>query len=134
MKKIKYVLIPLFCLILSINTYAASSDIFSYDIGDTEIEVAFDDNTMFTESQKQNIAEALVYGGNSDEHMQSRGLTCTLFGHKLTTETVSVTYHKRKATSPRCYVEYYSVDSCSRCDYINEELLSGVYVVCCPVD
>lgn len=134
MKKIKFFVIPVLCAIFTINTLAASSNNYTYDVNGDVVEVSFENNSSFTEDQKQNIVNMLVYGEGSGSTVQSRGIWCTLFGHDLTTESVTVVHHKKKTTSPRCYKELYSVDSCSNCDYVYEELVSGVYIVCCAED
>lgn len=68
---------------------------------------------------------------NSDSAAQTRGLTCTLFGHDLDTGTTTTTTHKVNATSPRCLKETYSYEICSRCEYENYTLISSVHIVCC---
>lgn len=134
MKKIKFLIIPLLCTIFAVNTLATTSNNYTYDVDNEVVEVSFKDNSSLTEEQKQNIVNVLVYGEEGDSSLQPRGVWCTLFGHDLTTESVTVVHHKMKDTSPRCYKELYSVDSCSNCDYVYEELVSGVYIVCCAED
>lgn len=65
------------------------------------------------------------------EQNDSRGIMCSLFGHKLEYSNASVIEHRVRATSPRCLQTISSVESCTRCDYINSTVLSRQYIVCC---
>lgn len=71
------------------------------------------------------------YFSEEDDNTATYGLTCTLFGHKLTSSVVTAVTHKVSATSPRCRRETYNVETCSRCDYVNSRLLGSEYIVCC---
>lgn len=63
--------------------------------------------------------------------VESRGITCTLLGHKLETGTTSTITHKVKSTAPRCLMETFRYEICSRCDYSNYTLIASEYVFCC---
>lgn len=67
----------------------------------------------------------------TDDGVTTYGLTCTLFGHKLESCTVSAITHKVRSTSPRCVKKTYNYEACSRCDYENSELIATEYIVCC---
>jgi len=94
----------------------------------SNVEVEPPENTSFTIAQQQNIIDYLVY---KKETPAPKGLTCFLFGHSLTLERWSVTYHLEHSTAPKCIRNVYDVSYCSRCDYITSELVSTVRVFCC---
>lgn len=66
-----------------------------------------------------------------DDGAHTYGLMCTLFGHKLESELVTVVTHKAKATAPRCLQQKYNEEACTRCDYTNSTLVSSTYISCC---
>ena len=61
-------------------------------------------------------------------------IICTIFGHDLSTTTVTVTHHKVEQHHPRCLMELYHVTACSRCNYTDAELQSSFHILCCPED
>ena len=71
--------------------------------------------------------------GECDEAVsaETRGLTCTLFGHKLETGSTTTITHKVRTTAPRCLEEIYTYEICSRCDYESYLLASSAYIYCC---
>lgn len=60
-----------------------------------------------------------------------KGITCSLFGHKLETGTTAQITHKVRATSPRCLRDIINYEICTRCDYSNYTTISSSYIVCC---
>ena len=77
--------------------------------------------------QYEKIADRLVYG---DEYLTNRISWCWLLGHDIESNMVSVTTHNVRSVSPRCLMKVYNVETCSKCDYYKEELISSTYVVC----
>ncbi len=57
-------------------------------------------------------------------------ILCTLFGHKLTETTTTVITHNVYANAPRCLREDYNLSVCSRCDYVNQELIASHRIYC----
>lgn len=94
-----------------------------------EYTVEFEETTL-SDEQQLIIAQRLL----SKEHdgIETYGLICTLFGHDTEENVVSVITHKVRTTSPRCKRESYSVTTCTRCDYQEQELNGTSYIVCCP--
>lgn len=85
-------------------------------------------NEISAEAKERVIAH---FHGEDENVASTRGLTCTLFGHKLETGTTSVVTHKVSATAPRCLRETYDYEICSRCDYSNYTLIGSEYIYCC---
>lgn len=73
----------------------------------------------------------MLESGEINTEIQTYGLTCTLFGHKLTNVKSEVITHMVYNTYPHCKREYYNVDTCERCDYTTTELISTEKVGCC---
>lgn len=71
------------------------------------------------------------FHGEDENTVVSRGLTCTLLGHKLETGTTSVVTHKVRTSTPRCLRETFDYEICSRCDYSKYTLLYDEYIYCC---
>lgn len=61
----------------------------------------------------------------------TRGLLCTLLGHKLETGTAAEITHKARATAPRCLKATVRYEVCTRCDYAEYTTLSTEYIYCC---
>ncbi len=133
MKKLKFLMIPVLCALLVVTTMAHTSSGGVYEFANESKIVTFSEDSALTEEQQQLVAERLVYGSPEDSGMQTYAW-CWLTGHDLTYNAVTVTTHKKSAYSPRCYEETYEVATCSKCDYMKEELLGGVYIICCPED
>jgi len=60
------------------------------------------------------------------------GLMCTLFGHDIESTRASVIEHKVDVYEPRCYMTFYTIETCSRCDYENIYSTGSTYTYCCP--
>lgn len=69
--------------------------------------------------------------GVKTDKIESKGIICTLFGHKLETGTTVQITHKVKATAPRCRQDTVSYEICTRCDYSNYTTLNSTYIYCC---
>lgn len=130
MKKIKFIIIPLLCMMLSVNIMAHTAGGGVYEFADEDKVVTFEDDCTLTEDEQQAVAERLVYGSAEDSGIQTYSW-CWLTGHNLSYNTVAVITHKARATQPRCLEERYNVATCSNCDYMEEDLLTTVYIICC---
>ena len=96
----------------------------------TDIEIIINDEV--SEETKVKIEKYFANGEPvANDGVSTYGLTCTLFGHKLESCTVSAITHKVSATSPRCLKKTYNYEACSRCDYENSELIDTEFIVCC---
>lgn len=89
------------------------------------------ENENISEETKEKIFAFYTNGGEEKEGVATYGLTCTLFGHKLESTTVSTVTHKVRSTSPRCLEKVYDYEACTRCDYEDSTLLTSKYIVCC---
>ncbi len=133
MKKNVTIIISIICLIIITTVFAttANSSEFYYENEDTT--VIFDTDTELSYEQKQMIADKIVYGYSSDDQISTYSW-CWLVGHELESHIVTAIEHKVDQYEPRCIKRAYSVDVCTACDYINEELISTTYIFCCPED
>ena len=130
MKKIRLIMIPVLCIILAVNIMAYTAGGGVYEFPDEDKVVTFENNCTLTEDEQLTVAERLIYGSPEDPDVQTYSW-CWLTGHDLTNNMVSVVTHQARATQPRCYRETYNVATCSNCDYMEEDLLTSVYIVCC---
>lgn len=94
---------------------------------DDNITIVFH-NEISDEAKERIIAH---FHGEDENSASARGLTCTLFGHKLETGTNTVVTHKARTTAPRCLSKMYSYEICSRCDYSEYTLIGSEYIYCC---
>lgn len=85
-------------------------------------------NEVSNEVQERIVAH---FHGEDENIVSPRGLTCTLFGHKLETGTTSVVTHNVRTSAPRCLRETYDYEICSRCDYSEYTFLYSEYIYCC---
>ncbi len=130
-KHMRFLVCSLVLLTLTTVWAAAteSNQQYTYQKDDTMYTVKFIDTALDSEKQEQ-VAYNLVYA--EEASAQPYGLTCTLFGHKLTESTVSVITHKVRTYAPRCKREIYDVTVCERCDYQTQTLSTTSYILCCP--
>lgn len=91
----------------------------------------FIENEDISEETKEKIIAFYTNGGEEKEGVATYGLTCTLFGHKIESTTVSTVTHKVRSTSPRCLEKFYDYEACTRCDYEKSTQISSEYIVCC---
>ena len=118
--------VSLFC-VMSVSAGAQGVDEGTVTVTVNETVFIFDADT--TEEFRDKFIEN--YFNGEDDGATAYGLTCTLFGHKIETTSVTTVTHKAKATSPRCLREIYDVDNCTRCDYTKSTLIASGYIVCC---
>ena len=126
----KKLLVIMLRAILAINCAAFSVGDGSYDytIDDAHITVEFDSDSALSAEKQQQIADHMVYGDDG----ASTYAWCWLTGHDYVTERVITIEHKVYAESPRCVKRTYSVETCTKCDHLEETLVSTVYIICCP--
>lgn len=93
--------------------------------------VIFDADSTFTAEEQQLIAEKIVSNNTENETATTYNLLCTLFGHKTTTETITVIEHCVRDSLPRCKKSLQDVTTCSRCDYVDISVFSSTYFYCC---
>ena len=129
MKKLITVIL---CAILAIHTAAMTTDgsTYEYETAESHVTVAFSETSSLSAEKKQAISDFLV----SENSVVSPQSLCWLTGHNYKTESVSLITHKVTAKSPRCKRSIYSVKTCTKCDYIDETLISETLIVCCPAD
>ncbi len=133
MKLLKIMIIPVLCMIMLLSTFASTGSIYVFEFEDEQKTVTFEQDTSFSAQEQQAVAQRLVYGAPEDDGTSTYAW-CWLTGHDYTYDSVSVTTHKARPISPRCYRETYEIETCTKCDHFQEELLTGVYILCCPED
>lgn len=112
--------------------FADDEDYIVIECGNTT--VYFNADTEFTAEEREAIA--LVLAGEEQQHSHGGddpdNIICDIFGHKTTTEEVTAVTHCVLPTPPRCRQDIYLVTTCSRCDYIDHQLISTSYIDCHP--
>lgn len=112
---------------------AEEGDYIVVEIGNTT--VYFSADTEFTAEERAAIANVLA-GGTTPSHIHGGddpdNIICDIFGHKTTTEEVIAVQHCVYPTPPRCLQETYLVTTCSRCNYVDHQLLSSYCIDCHP--
>ena len=129
MKKLRLLIIPILAVLLSVNVLALSSNGNTFVFDDKV--VTFEATSTLTAEKQQMVEERIVYGAPEDDGVSTYAW-CWLTGHDYEYNTVSVITHKKSAYSPRCYMENYNVETCTKCDHMSEEYIGAVYIVCCP--
>lgn len=122
------------CIAFSLSFSANAVQTFEFFYENEETTVIFSTDSLFSIDKKQIIADKLVYGNDFDENNVSTYSWCWLTGHDLIIESVNVIEHKVRTNEPRCDIRSYDVESCTKCDYMKETLVSEMPYVCCPVD
>lgn len=112
---------------LSLSTFATGVSGNIYTINGTTVEFASD--SAFTPDEQLAIAEYVVNGKESSS--TTYNLLCTLFGHNTTTESFTIIEHCVSATAPRCVESIQDITACSRCDYVEIDVVSSIYIFCC---
>lgn len=134
MKTIKIMIAFVLCVAFSISFSANTVQTSEFFYENEETTVIFSTDSILSTDKKQIIADKLVYGNDTAENNVSTYSWCWLTGHDLINETVSVIEHKVRTTVPRCDRKTYEVESCTKCDYVQETLISSIQYTCCPVD
>ena len=115
------------CFSLSITS--ASTGAYS-QIELSEVTIIFSENTVFSETEKALIIDALK-GSYQAENNLKRNVLCTIFGHKYSDEIVTAITHKVNANRPRCLETVNKVNVCSRCSDVQIEQIAYSYIDCC---
>ena len=138
MKITKIVLFFVTISILMLSIQAGDVFPLTYQYTDPEVTVEFSETLEISLARHQQIADeiaGIMSNAIIDPTVASpNNIVCTIFGHKLSTTTVTATHHKVLPYDPRCLLEIYDVTACSRCDYTDAVLVHSTYILCCPVD
>ena len=128
MKYFRVFVCILLCAVLALNICAETCTTYTFDYHDENITVNVE--SSLDEKGCKKIADYVVYG-KDDAEIKTISF-CWLFGHDLSTSTVTVIKHKVSPTSPRCLEEIHEVTICSKCDYMEDKIISSVYIPCHP--
>lgn len=127
--------------VLALTVFADEFNPLVYQYHDPEVTVEFAESLNISIARQKQIADEIaginstsMSGSNPTSPTSPDNIICTLFGHDLSTTTVTATHHKAKLHEPRCLVELYYVTACSRCDYAEIELAGSAFICCCPED
>ncbi|MBR4961364.1 MAG: hypothetical protein IKY52_10740 [Clostridia bacterium] len=93
------------------------------------IEVIFNEDSVFSEKQKQMIIAYFTETDSSEDTVY--GLKCTLFGHSYVEEVVRTVMDQVRATAPRCDEKFYEVQICEDCSDRQTTLLEIIKIYCC---
>ena len=93
------------------------------------IEVIFNENSVFSEEQKQMIVAHFTETDSSED--TTYGLKCTLFGHSYVAEVVKTVMHQVRDTAPRCENKFYKVEICEDCSDRQTTLIAVEEIYCC---
>ena len=107
----------------------AANVTYTYHNGNTEVRIT---HNGLSEEKLFQLAQLLATGETIND-MQTYGLMCTLFGHKLVKTGNEVITHMVFDTYPRCERKLYNTTLCERnnCNYAEVELISTEKVGCC---
>jgi len=93
--------------------------------------IIFNVDSSFDEQQQQIISQKVISNDNTNDISTTYNLMCTLFGHKTTTETITVIEHRVSDTQPSCRKTLQDVTGCTRCDYVTTNVVAQTYIYCC---
>lgn len=138
MKILKTITAFILASALTLTIFADGINPLIYQYIDPEITVEFADALNISPERQQQIADEIA-GINTSSvsafpSVSPNNIICTLFGHDLSTTTVTATHHKVHVHEPRCLVEIYHVTACSRCNYTDPQLVGSGFICCCPED
>ena len=121
--------------ILSILTYASSPTSYTFYYNDREVTI---ESFYLDEEEAQSIADYIVFGITPVGYIEignqiNTSFLCTLFGHSIETYTAQETIHFAYSTSPKCVINIYRVECCTRssCDYIEKTLIDSTRTAMC---
>lgn len=120
------------CVCLAISAHALTQEQYQFEYNDQNITIVFDNSTIFTNDERQYIADCLAYG-KPDEGISAHSW-CWLTGHDLVSDSVIEIQHKVTPDAPRCLKTTYEVITCTKCDHMETKVLSSVFIPCCPED
>ena len=128
MKKFKKIIASCMVVLFALAPIVhASTSTYYYTSGNVEVKIS---HSGLNEEKLLYIAQMLE-SEQPVSDTQTYGLTCTLFGHKLTSTISEVTTHMVYDTYPYCECKTYKSNVCERCDYIETELIMTESVGCC---
>ena len=127
-KKLLSILLTIIC-VLSLTLVSSASNSLGNAFTIESTTVSFSTNSVFSYEEQQALAQRIV----SKEMTESTtyNLLCTMFGHKTTTESITVIEHCVNSSKPRCLQSLQEVTACSRCDYVDIVEISSIYIYCC---
>lgn len=126
MKKVVALILSL-CFILSLGVIPTSAE---EAVENNDVTIIIHNEDISEETKEKLIA----FYSDPESHNDTAatyGLTCTLFGHKLESTTLTTITHKVRTTAPRCQQKMYDYEACTRCDYENSTLIGNTYINCC---
>lgn len=74
---------------------------------------------------------AYMFGEGNTDPEQDRNILCTLFGHSFETTTTYAVTHNVYTTSPKCVRNTYKTNTCTRCGYVETELVRSERISTC---
>lgn len=110
------------------SSSAADTGAYTFIYDDREITV---ESTDLSYEEMKAVADA-VAGVEQESEVSTCGILC-IFGHKISTSTVTETIHNAYTTTPKCIRNIYDVESCTRsnCDYIVKTLIDSTRIASC---
>lgn len=120
-------LLLILVFICSTTTYAIDNS-YVYISGNMQIVVT---HSGLSENKIMQIVNLFLNESQESSTMESKGITCTLFGHQLSTSKVSITEHMVYDSYPYCICKYYDVTICERCDYTDTVFDNSERIGCC---
>ena len=135
-KTIKAILISLLLVsLLSVVSFASNDSSYTFYYPDREITI---ESSRINEEEAQIIADYIVYGIVPVGYIElgdtiQTPLLCILFGHSIETYNAFETIHNVYTTSPKCVLNEYRVEICTResCDYIQKTLTDSTRISIC---
>lgn len=111
-----------------LNTSASDTSATTFIYEEKEIIV---ENSDLSYDEKKVVADYVAEVAPESD-VSTCGILC-IFGHKLTTSTVTEITHNAYSTTPKCLQSIYQVESCTRdsCDYIEKTLISSRRISTC---
>lgn len=131
MKKFLSILVATIILFSFCMSVSADSVPYVYEIGNTS--VVFNENTVFSAQEREDIAQLIVNGDSYDS--TAYAMLCVISGHDYSEyESVTTITHRADDEEPRCLREMFLISKCSRCEHYKTERMSYCYIFCCPED
>lgn len=130
MKKFLFLIL---CICMAAATLASTTERFEFEYEEQGITIIFEEDTIFTNDKRQSVADFLALENENMDGISTYAW-CWLTGHDLISDSVVEIQHKVSPTVPRCYETIYEVITCSKCDHMQTNKLSSVFIPCCPED
>lgn len=137
-KLLRFIFISILLIsFLSVLVYANHSNSYTFTFYYSNREITIE-SAHADEEEAQIIADYIAYGITPAGYIESQGaksspLVCILFGHSIETYTAKETIHNVYTTSPKCVLNFYEVEICTResCDYIQKTLINSTRISYC---